>query len=170
MATYVLVHGAWHGGWCWNEVAGELRAAGHDVVAPTSSGLAERARLAAQADLELHVHELAGLLYFADLREVVLVGHSYGGMVITGAAIRAPGRIARMVYLDAFVPQDSQSMFDLLRPERRKVYEESAYEGLIPSPPPETFGVDDRDGWLSERLSDQPLRTWSEPLEMGFEP
>jgi pimeloyl-ACP methyl ester carboxylesterase len=170
MATFVLVHGAWHGGWCWNDVAVELRAAGHDVVAPTLSGVAERARLAPQTDLALNVEELAGLLYFADLREVVLVGHSYGGLVVSGAAARAGGRIAGLVYLDAFVAEDGQSLFDLLRPERREHYESSAADGLIPAPSPETFGVVDQRDWLADRLTPQPLRTFTQPLALASEP
>jgi pimeloyl-ACP methyl ester carboxylesterase len=164
MATFVLVHGAWHGGWCWRDVASELAAAGHDVHAPTSSGLAERRAMAGSTSLALHVEELADLLYFADLREVVLVGHSYAGLVIAGAAARVHARIARLVFLDAFVADDGQSMFDLLRPERRKVYEESTVDGLITAPAAELFGVPDHDGWLADRLTGQPLRTWTEPL------
>src|SRR3954452_22145540 len=170
MATFVLVHGAWHGGWCWRDVAAELTAAGHDVLTPTSSGCAERARLAPHADLSAHIEELAGLLYFADLREVVLVGHSYAGLVISGAAARAAARIARLVYLDAFIADDGQSMFDLLRPERRKVYQESTRDGLIASPPPEVFGVVERADWVGDRLTGQPLATWTEPLSLPAEP
>ena len=164
MATFVLVHGAWHGGWCWRDVATELSAAGHDVLAPTSSGLAERAALSGSASLSVHVDELADLLWFADLREVILVGHSYAGLVIAGAAARAHARISRLVFLDAFVAENGQSMFDLLRPERRKVYDESVVDGLIAAPSPELFGVPDADGWLADRLTGQPLSTWKEPL------
>lgn len=170
MATFVLVHGAWHGGWCWRDVAAELSAAGHDVLAPTSSGLAERAALSGAASLSVHVEELAGLLYFADLREVVLVGHSYAGLVIAGAATRAHARISRLVFLDAFIAEDGQSMFDLLRPERRKVYEESVVDGLIAAPSPELFGVPDRDGWLEDRLTGQPLKTWTDALSAPSAP
>jgi pimeloyl-ACP methyl ester carboxylesterase len=170
MATFVLVHGGWHGGWCWRDVAVELRAAGHDVVAPTLSGCGERARLAPHVDLSLHVEELAGLLFFADLREVVLVGHSYGGLVVSGAAARFGARIARLVYLDAFVAEDGQSLFDLLRPERRAHYESSAADGLVPSPPPEVFGVVDRAGWLADRLTPQPLATFTQPLSAASVP
>ena len=170
MATYVLVHGAWHGGWCWRDVATELRAAGHEVWTPTSSGVAERARLAPHTDLSVHVEELAGLLYFADLREVVLVGHSYGGLVIAGAAARAAARISRLVYLDAFIAEDGQSMYDLLRPERRKVYDESTRDGLIPSPTPDVFGITARADWVADRLTGQPERTWKEPLALPSDP
>ena len=170
MATFILVHGAWHGGWCWRDVATELAAAGHDVLAPTSAGVAERAALAPHVDLSLHVEELAGLLWFSDLRDVVLVGHSYGGLVVLGAAARAAARISRLVFLDAFVADDGQSMFDLLRPERRKVYEETTHDGLIDSPPPEVFGITENAGWVSDRLSPQPLRTWTEPLSLPSDP
>jgi len=165
MATFVLVHGAWHGGWCWRDVAAELSAAGHDVLAPTSSGLAERAASSGAASLSAHVEELAGLLYFADLREVVLVGHSYGGMVITGAAARAHARISRLVYLDGFVPEDGQSFFDLLLPARRKAYEEATSGGVVVPPEPEVFGVvGDRAAWVSDRLTAHPLASLTEPL------
>src|SRR3954469_14018391 len=100
MATFVLVHGAWHGGWCWTETAAELRAAGHEVHTPTSSGVAERARLAPHTDLATHVEELAGFLYFNDLREPSLVSHSSGAVVIAGAPARASARLERLVYLD----------------------------------------------------------------------
>jgi len=171
VSTFVLVHGAWHGGWCWAEVAAELRAAGHEVHAPTSSGVAERSRLAASTDLQTHVDELFGYLYFNDLREVVLVGHSYGGLVISGAAARAAARLERLVYLDAFIAADGQSMWDLLRPERRKVYDESTVDGLIASPPAEVFGVTGERGvWTEERLTGQPVQTWKQPLVMATEP
>ena len=114
----------------------------------------------------LHVEELAGLLYFSDLREVVLVGHSYGGLPVSGAAARYGARIARLIYLDAFVAADGQSLFDLLRPDRRKFYEESAVDGLVPSPPPEAFGVVEQRDWVGDRLTPQPLRTFTEPLSV----
>src|SRR5687767_13129530 len=98
-----------------------LRADGHEVLAPTLSGVAERAHLAPHTDLSTHITELAGLLLFQDVHEVVLVGHSYGGLVIAGAAARAGNRVSQLVYLDAFVADPGQSMFDLLRPERRAI-------------------------------------------------
>jgi pimeloyl-ACP methyl ester carboxylesterase len=170
VATFVLVHGAWHGGWCWRDVATELRAAGHDVHVPTLSGCGERASLAPHTDLSLHVEELAGHLYFHDLREVVLVGHSYGGLPVSGAAARFGGRIARLVYLDAFVAGDGQALFDVLRPERRKAYEESARDGLVPPPPVEAFGVVEQREWVADRLTPQPLKTFTEPLALASEP
>jgi pimeloyl-ACP methyl ester carboxylesterase len=138
------------------------------VWAPTSSGVAERAGLAPVADLSTHIDELARFMFFEDLSEVVLVGHSYGGLVIAGAAARAYARITRLVFLDAFVAADGQSMFDLLPPERRPIYEASVTGGLIPAPPPELFGLTSE--WVGDRLTGQPLATWTEPLSMASEP
>ena len=98
MRTYVLVHGGWHGGWCWDAVAGKLRDAGAAVLAPTLSGLGERAHLIdAVTGPDTHVADIANLLDWRDLRDVVLVGHSYGGMITTGAATLAPDRISALV-------------------------------------------------------------------------
>jgi pimeloyl-ACP methyl ester carboxylesterase len=120
MAVFVLVHGGWHGGWCWRRVAPRLVAAGHEVHTPTLTGLGDRAHLGApDTGLATHVEDVVAVLEVEDLREVVLVGHSAGGAVITGVAQRAGGRIADLVYLDAFVPSPGQSVFDLLPPPRR---------------------------------------------------
>jgi pimeloyl-ACP methyl ester carboxylesterase len=166
VATFVLVHGAWHGGWCWRDVAAALRSDGHIVHPPTLSGLAERAALAPHVDLSTHTDELARLLAFEDVEDAVLVGHSYAGLVIAGAAARVPERLSRLVYLDAFIARPGQSMFDLLRPERRAVYEASIHDDLIPSPAPALFGITDAAevAWARERLTPQPVRTWTEPL------
>jgi pimeloyl-ACP methyl ester carboxylesterase len=117
MTTFVLVHGAGHGGWCWGRVAPLLRAAGHEVVTPTLTGLGERVHLLdGRVDLELHVTDIVNVLRYEDLHDVVLVGHSYGGTVITGAADRAPERVAKLVYLDAAFPGDGQSVADVVEP------------------------------------------------------
>ena len=108
MSTFVLVHGGWHGGWCWRDLAAILRAKGHDVHSPTLTGLAERRHLIdAVEGPDTHVEDIVQLLLWEDLTDVVLVGHSYGGTIITGVASRCPERIARLVYLDAFVPTES---------------------------------------------------------------
>ena len=105
MTTFVLVHGAWHGGWCWREVAGRLQSAGHRVFAPTLTGLADRSHLLTrETGLETHILDIVNLLEWEELDDAVLCGHSYGGMVVTGAADRAAGRLRALVYLDAFVP------------------------------------------------------------------
>src|SRR5215813_9903475 len=114
MATFVLVHGAWHGGWCWQKVIPLLEAADHAVYAPTLTGLAERAcELSPDVGLDTHIQDVVGLLQDKDLHEVILVGHSYGGMVITGVVDAVPERIAHLVYLDTFVPRDGESMVDV---------------------------------------------------------
>lgn len=119
MATFVLVHGAWHGGWCWRKVAPLLRRAGAAVYAPTLSGLGGRAHLrsrlpAAAFDLDLHIADIVGLLEAEELEQVTLVGHAYAGMVISGAAELCPQRLAQLVYLNGVVPQNGESMADQL--------------------------------------------------------
>src|SRR6185436_14588944 len=114
MATFLVAHGAWSAGWAWKKMRPLMRAAGHEFWTPTYTGLGERAHLATpDVDLETHIQDVCGLLVMEDLRDVVLIGHSYGGMVATGVADRETARIQRLVYLDAFVPRDGQSMLDL---------------------------------------------------------
>ena len=120
MTTFVLVHGAWHGGWCWREVAGRLQSAGHRVFAPTLTGLADRSHLLSrETGLETHILDIVNLLAWEELDDAVLCGHSYGGMVVTGAADRAAGRLRALVYLDAFVPADDVS--GMLREGNRRL-------------------------------------------------
>ena len=119
MTNFVLVHGAWRGGWCWRRVARVLRAAGHDVLTPTLTGLGERAHLMTrETNLSAHIQDVLAVLRWEGLSDVVLCGHSYGGMVVSGVADQAPERIRSLVYLDAFVPKDGESVFELLPPER----------------------------------------------------
>jgi pimeloyl-ACP methyl ester carboxylesterase len=114
MATFVLVHGGGHGGWCYDKVARRLRAAGHDVYAPTLTGLGERKHLlSADTDLSTHIRDIVNTLVYEDLHDVILVGHSYGGMVITGVADRAHDRIRELVYLDAAHPRDGEALVDI---------------------------------------------------------
>ena len=114
MAMFVVAHGAWSAAWAWKKMRPLLRAAGHELWTPTYTGLGERAHLASPAvDLDTHIKDIIGVLEMEDLRDVVLIGHSYGGMVATGVADRARERIAQLIYLDAFVPKDGQSLFDL---------------------------------------------------------
>ncbi len=113
MATFVLVHGGWHGGWCWTRVRPLLRAAGHDVFTPTLTGLGERAHLAhPDIDLDTHIADIINVLEYEELQDAVLVGHSSSGAVITGVVDRAPVHLAQLVYLDALVPADGQSVLD----------------------------------------------------------
>ncbi len=170
IGTYVLVHGAWHGGWCWAKVARLLRDAGHEVYTPTLTGLGERAHLARpEIDLETHIQDVVAMLEAEELRQLTLVGHSYGGMVISGVAARTSGRIGHLVYLDAFVPEAGKSVLDYVG-ERASAMREAAVahgEGWkLPPFPPERFGVtSQRDiEWLHKHLVPQPLRTFEQPL------
>lgn len=178
MATYVLVHGGGHGGWCWGRLAPLLRAEGHDVHAPTLTGLGDRAHLLRPGiDLDHHISDILAVLEFEDLSDVVLVGHSYGGMVITGVADRAPDRIGHLVYLDAASPADGQSLTDiapaLMEFARSDIREVDGVE-LVLWPLPEMgrlYGVGDADDleWMQSRLTPQPLETFVQPLRLTDE-
>ena len=170
IGTYVLVHGAWHGGWCWAKVARLLRDAGHEVYTPTLTGLGERAHLAQpEVDLDTHIQDVVAMLEAEELRQVTLVGHSYGGMVITGVAARTSGRIGHLVYLDAFVPEAGKSLLDYVGEHAGAMREAAVAHGegwKLPSFPPERFGVtSQRDTeWLTKHLVPQPLRTFEQAL------
>jgi pimeloyl-ACP methyl ester carboxylesterase len=178
LATYVLVHGGGHGGWCYQRVARILRAAGHEVHAPSLTGLGERAHLLRPGiDLDLHITDVVNLLHYEDLRDVILVGHSYGGMVVTGVADRAGDRIGRLVYLDAANPKDGQSLVDVagevilaIRPLGRVVEDVE----LVLFPDPEIvklYGVTDPDdvAWMVERLTPHPWKCFEQPLRLTNE-
>jgi pimeloyl-ACP methyl ester carboxylesterase len=161
--TFVLLHGAWHGGWCWAKLAPLLRAQGHTVFTPTLTGLGERAHLlSASVDLETHLKDVVALFEYEDLDQVILVGHSYGGMVIAGVAGRLASRIARLVYLDAFLPDDGKALKDYapVPPTRADGWR-------VPPPGPATsWGVSNASDirWMERRLGDQPLATFTQPL------
>ena len=139
--TFVLIHGAWHGGWCWRFVRALLSE--HQVFAPSLTGLGERKHLAGPGvNLDTHIYDVVNLLEMEDLRDVVLVGHSYGGMVVTGAADRAPARIKRLVYLDAFVPESGKCVLDYVVPERAaRMREEGERTGSVTPPPLSLWGI-----------------------------
>jgi pimeloyl-ACP methyl ester carboxylesterase len=172
MATFVVVHGAWSGAHAWRWVRPLLRSAGHEVFTPSLTGLGERAHLAdPRTDLDTHIEDVVAVLHYEDLRDVVLVGHSYGGMVLTGVADRTSDRLARLVYLDADVPVDGQSEFDLLPPEESAGYEAAAREGdgwRIPPPFPDPLppGTPAVVAWAVERMVPHPLRTLTQPLRL----
>ena len=170
--TFVLVHGAWHGGWCWKKVAPLLRAAGHDVFTPTLTGLGERVHLLApEIDLATHVDDILGVLEYEDLNNVVLVGHSYGGMVISGVAARAGPRLARLVYLDAFLPEDGKALRDYASGDALDEMVNAQGDGWrVPSfMVAQDFGVTDPDDatWVNARLGDQPYKTFTQPLALA---
>jgi pimeloyl-ACP methyl ester carboxylesterase len=178
MATYVLVHGGGHGGWCYAKVAKLLRDAGHDVRTPTLTGLADRSHLlSADIDLDTHITDVVNLLHYEDLRDVILVGHSYGGMVITGIADRAADRVGKLVYLDAANPVNGQSLVDVAGPlmnAARAVGETVDGVELVLLPAPgagEFYGVTDPDDlrWMDERLTGHPWRCFEQPLVLRNE-
>jgi pimeloyl-ACP methyl ester carboxylesterase len=173
MTSYVLIHGAWHGGWCWDRVAPLLRAAGHEVHAPTLTGLSERAHLLSpQVGLDTHTEDVVRLLDVLDLRDVVLVGHSYAGQIVTAVADRRPERIARRVHLDAFVGDDGEAARDLLPETVAHHWAESAAEAgfgwLVPVRKLSVLGVTAQSDvdWLTPKLTPHPWKTYTDPLDL----
>jgi pimeloyl-ACP methyl ester carboxylesterase len=173
MSTFVVVHGGFGGGWEWTPVARRLRARGHLVVTPTLTGMGERAHLAGvDVTIDTHVQDIAAVIEMEDLTDVVLCGHSYGGVPVTGAADRVPERLRLLIYIDALVPRDGESALNLL-PEwfRAEALATADAEGRVPMPavlePPR--------GWVDEqeriryvrRLGPQPLGSLTEPVRLS---
>ena len=176
MANFVLVHGAWHGGWCYRDTAQALRAAGHSVFTPTHTGVGERFHQSAEnITLETHVRDVVGCIEWEELNDVVLVGHSYGGMVISGVADRMAERIRALVFLDAFVPENGESLMDLLNkalaPEVAVQFTTTflgaaaeGYCGLTQPIPAEMFNVvEAKRAWVNRRCRPQALATFESP-------
>lgn len=172
MPTFVFVPGAWLGGWCWRDVAAPLQAAGHAVISATLTGLGERAHLLnPQIGLYTHVADIVGLLHWRDLSGVILVGHSYGGTVITAVAEQVPDRIRRLVYLDASVPRDGESNDDVIGPEMAAQLRSDAQAGgegwRVPPAQYVLTGLADAIRvWVEERLTPHPLRSFAEPVQL----
>lgn len=171
MATFVVCHGAWSASWAWRKMHPLMRARGHALHVPCYTGLGERRHLL-QRDITLdtHIADVCGHIEMEDLSSVILVGHSYGGMVATGVAGRMRDRIAHLVYLDAFVPHDGQSLFDLQAPEHRirvEAQAQSSGEGWLvsPQPPPPDTSPEDL-AWMASRRFSQPLATFSTPVSL----
>jgi pimeloyl-ACP methyl ester carboxylesterase len=163
MRHVVLVHGGWGGGWEWREVERLLRLKGRDVSRVTLTGLGERAHLISPSvNLDTHVEDVIRHLELEDLDDVVLVGHSYGGMVVTGVADRVPERIAQLVYVDAFVPRDGESLFDLLPEGFVDGLRSSAVDGRVPPP----GGDPGYPPWYLERVAEHPLAAFEQPLRL----
>src|SRR6185369_17983111 len=128
MAVFVVAHGAWSSGWAWRKMRPLMRDAGHDFFTPSYTGLGERQHLASPTvNLSLHIDDLVNVLEFEDLREVVVIGHSFGGLVATGVADHARDRVARIIYVDAFVPEGGQALMDLLSPQARDLMKNAAH-------------------------------------------
>lgn len=166
MATFVVAHGAWSAGWIWKKMHALMRAKGHELITPSYTGLGERAHLASPSTgLTMHVQDMLMVLKMEDVRDAILIGHSYGGMVATGVADFAAERFVKLVYLDAFVPEHGQSVFDFYPAEQRERWLSSAKEGwkLPPSPLPPDVSPQDVD-WIMPRRVDLPLACFQEKL------
>jgi pimeloyl-ACP methyl ester carboxylesterase len=174
MTTFVLVHGAWHGGWCWRKVTERLRAAGHDVHAPTLTGLGDRLHLAnPDVDLDTHIADVIAVMETEELSDVILCGHSYGGMVITGVADRAARFLSGLVYLDAFVPPNGSGLEQMLPPERQEAnlnrVAEQGEGWRIAAPENNLWGIvaaEDR-AWVERRIVEHPFKCMTQPLTHG---
>ena len=172
MAKVVLAHGAWSAAWAWKKMRPLFRKAVHEFFSPTYTGLGERAHLARpEVDLSTHVQDVQAVLEIEDLKDVTLLGHSYGGMVATGVADKAPGRIARVVYIDAFAPKNGQSLFDLLGPKgEAHMRAGAAKDGdgwklpLNPMPP-DTSPEDS--AWAVPKRRPQPIKTFEEKIKIA---
>jgi len=163
---FVLVHGAWGGSWMWARLAQLLRTQGHEVFTPSLSGIGERAHLASSGvDLSFHTQDVLQTIEYERLSDFVLVGHSYGGMVVTAVADRVAEKIRSLVYLDAFVPKDGQSALDLVRPEmREKILALPGWQ--IPPPPPQGMTDQDEIAWIEGRRNPQPVGTFKEKVSV----
>jgi pimeloyl-ACP methyl ester carboxylesterase len=169
--TYVLVHGAWHGGWCWRRVADRLTDAGHRVFAPTLTGLGERQHLmSASITLDTHVQDVCNLIRFEELTDICLVGHSYGGMVISRVAEEMEDRISSFVFLDAFVPEDGQTPLDLVTAHVQADIRAALERGEIARPAPSAayFKVQAPAdvAWIDSLTTPQPNGVWPHPIHL----
>ncbi|NUT47526.1 MAG: alpha/beta fold hydrolase [Saccharothrix sp.] len=176
MSTFLLVHGAWHSGRCWDRVAPLLEFAGHRVLAPSLTGHGDKAHLLGpEVGLDTHVDDVVDLIHGEDLTDVVLVGHSYAGLVVSAAANRVPDRIAHLVYLDAMVPEDGETAVDV-QPVTRSLLDLAEASGSgwrvppLPEQPPPLglFGVTDPAdvAWLRTMLSDQSALSLRQPVRL----
>lgn len=174
MANFVLVHGAFYGGWCWKRVIPHLRAKGHEVWTPTLSGAGERHHLLTrETSLSTHIQDIVNVLRYEELHNVILVGHSYAGVVITGVADQARGRISALVYLDATLPENGQNASgqfpDPSASSESVVFGLPEDQWLFPAPPPQVMGVHDADDlkWVSDKRVAHPMRALLEPLRLA---
>jgi pimeloyl-ACP methyl ester carboxylesterase len=168
-ATFLVCHGAWSAGWAWKKMHPLMAAAGHRLVTPTYTGLGEREHLANPSiDLETHIHDILNVIKYEDLRDIVLIGHSYGGMVATGVADRARDRVTQLIYIDAFVPGDGQSLLDLnevARPRMQELAKSGDGWRVPPNPtPPDTPQADLE--WLAERRVHMPIKCFEMKLKL----
>jgi pimeloyl-ACP methyl ester carboxylesterase len=172
MKTYVLVHGAYHGAWCWKGVARRLRALGHEVYTPTLTGLGERSHLMAiRPTMQTFIEDVAQVIHYEDLTNVILVGHSFAGSVVSALADRMPEKLAHLVYLDAQVLQSGQAPADTAPAAAIETYKQRAKASgnvSIPPPPAENFGITDpaQAEWVRAHLTPHPYQTYFDRLEL----
>jgi pimeloyl-ACP methyl ester carboxylesterase len=169
--TFLVCHGAWSAGWAWKKMHPLMNKAGHRLVTPTYTGLGERAHLAHPAiDLETHITDVLQVIKYEDLRDIVLIGHSYGGMVATGVADRARDKVKQLIYVDAFVPADGQSLFDFLADSEQRRMREAAKSGdgwrVPPNPTPPDTSAEDA-AWLNERRVHTPINCFEAKLNLS---
>jgi pimeloyl-ACP methyl ester carboxylesterase len=167
--TFLVCHGAWSAGWAWKKMHPLMQAAGHRLVTPTYTGLGERAHLANPSiDLDSHIEDVLNVIKYEDLRDFVLVGHSYGGMVATGVADRARDKVRQLIYIDAFVPKEGQSLLDLYevdRPRMQELLKSGDGWRMPPNPtPPDTSPADVE--WLSTRRVNMPIKCFEAKLKL----
>lgn len=169
--TFVMTHGAFHGGWCWRDVAAILRSKGHLVFTPTYTGLGERAHLLNNdIDLNTFIEDVIAVIECEELQDIVLVGHSFGGYVISGVADRIGDRIGSMIYLDAPMGSNGKSVLDEAPPDVRKARTEAAIDVFgtraIATPPATAFGLSDprKIDWVNRRMTPMPLKAYETPL------
>jgi pimeloyl-ACP methyl ester carboxylesterase len=167
----VLVHGGRHGGWAWRDVAPRLRRLGHDVYTPTLTGLGERRHLLhPEIGLDTHIDDIVGVLEFEDLRDTVLVAHSYGGMPVAGAMERIAYRVRCVVWLDAHMPKAGESVFDLIGPERaERMTAMAAADGegwFVPTSDASWWGLSgpDQIAWVNSKITPQPIKTYTDKI------
>ena len=171
MARFLLIHGSWHGAWCWERLLPILKARGHEVWAPTLIGLGERAGEASTGTgLVTHVNQITELILSADLNDLTVVGHSYGGPVMVGTAERVPDRISHLVYLDALVPDHGQSAFDLMPGAESgfvQAMRRAGSEFLVPPMSPQELGVIEPADvkWVGTHLTAMPILTHREKVD-----
>jgi pimeloyl-ACP methyl ester carboxylesterase len=173
MAKFVLVHGAFQGGWVYARVARLLREAGHEVYTPTLTGLGERSHLAHHAiDLDTHIQDIVSVFKHEDIADAILCGHSYGGMVITGVAGEIGERIRTLFYIDAHAPADGQSLLDITGAETALAFLDQASRngGMIPPIPAAVINVNEKDcAWVDTMSVAQPLATFVQGVRTGVE-
>jgi pimeloyl-ACP methyl ester carboxylesterase len=164
--TFLLVHGAWHGGWCWRRVSDLLEAKGHKVFAPTMTGLGERSHLLTKdVNLTTHITDISNVLIWEGLSDVVLVAHSYGGIIANGVAERHHENISSIIFLDAFLPEDQETLLEKSSPAFVDAIKAAIAKGDagIKAPPASAFGVEEKDrAWVDSKITPHPVGTYTE--------